>query len=127
MANPNKKPTEVLADVRSNLLGKTPKFKSEIVLADGTEIEVRQPTVGQRALITKKAECTNGKNVDFDYAAFLLWSVIFSSYLPGTDQLVFSPEDYKTLSNMPTGGYIDDLQEAAQRLNNVTEDKKKKN
>jgi hypothetical protein len=121
-----------LSKFRAATLGKTRTFKSETVNVDGTDFEVRQTTVAHRGAIQNKAmnfRGPDGKTLDapeFDTLKFQIYSVIYMTYAPGTDQRIFSVEDYDLLSEQPAGGWFSALSESASNMAIPDEDKVKK-
>lgn len=105
-------------DLRSKILGKAPVFKSEIVEYDGCKYEVRQPSVRSRKNLFEKCMDEEGRVKTGD---FLTYGVIYNTYVPGTNDLVFEETDYDVLMNQPSGGILDKLGAVASTLLN-TED-----
>lgn len=112
--------------LRKLTLGATQKFKTTTVIVEGSPFEVRQPSLKQRSALRKKCTVVTDGGIEFNLFEFLIWAVIFHTYVPGTEELVFSEEDYEALVSMPAGGWFDELSEAASKLFNVgSEDAKK--
>ena len=109
-------------DLRAIALG-SKEFKKEIVEYGGVEFEVRQPSQGGRREVFKKAKDAEGVVDGFE---FMLWSVIFNTFSPDTNERVFEDADYKTISNQPAGGLIDKLGEVAGKLMGTEDDIEKK-
>lgn len=105
--------------IRAATLGAKKEFKTEIVAVNGSEVEVRQPTLKERSDLRKRCTNVTEDSVEFNLFEFLIWAVIGFSYVPGTDEKVFHETDYDGLSAMPAGGWFDELSEAASRLTNV--------
>lgn len=116
--------------LRSLTLGKKKSFVKRIVNIEGEDFEVRQPTIGQRGEIRNKSmKITTGdddSDVEFDMFSFLICAVVELTYVPGTDERVFSDEDYDNLKSMPAGGWFDKLTKEASELCNVKDDDIKK-
>lgn len=110
-------------DLRSAILGSNPEFAKEVVEVNGREFEVRQPTNKARRDLFKKAVDDSGK---IDMLEFLVWGIIYNTYDPKSGQHVFEDTDYDVFMNMPSGGYVDKLGEAASKLLNVDSDIEKK-
>jgi hypothetical protein len=106
------------SSIRDGLLSTKVEFKSKIVTVNGVEVEVRQPSVKSRRDLMKRA--TDGGSVDL--ALFMVWGVIFNTYVPATNELVFDEMDFDALMEKPVGGFIDQLSEAASEMMNVDED-----
>lgn len=109
--------------LRAATIGAKKNIKCEIVEHEGLKYEIRQPTILARSKLTK--ECTDVNGV-MDMFKFLVWLVIELTYVPGTDIKVFSAEDYDTLVETGTGGFVDAFSEVAASLVNVEMSDKKK-
>lgn len=96
-------------------------FRSKIVTdeATGTQYEVRQPSIRDRAAIRSQAFSTRDGETSFDPFEFILRAAIHCTYVPGTDEKVFDDADYDDIVAMPAGGIIDELSSAASALCNV--------
>lgn len=116
--------------LRNATIGKPKNFKKKIVEIDGNKFEVRQPTIGQRGEIrnrSMKLNMADGSGaMDFDMFAFMICAVMELTYVPNTDEKVFSEEDYESLIQMPAGGWFDELTKEASALCNVSDDKEVK-
>jgi hypothetical protein len=112
--------------LRGKTLGAKKNFKFEIVVIDGEEFEVRQPTLKQRSDLRKRCATMEGSKFEFDIFEFLTWAVIECTFVPGTDDKVFEASDYDMLGSIPAGGWFDDLSEKASELANVKKDDVKK-
>lgn len=105
--------------MRANTLGAKRDFKKEIVTIEGIEYEVRQPTLRERSDLRKRCSSISGETMKFDIFEFLIWAVIGFTYVPNTDEKVFEETDYDALSDLPAGGWFDELSEVASKLTNV--------
>lgn len=111
--------------LRKLTLGAKRKFKIKIIEIgegegdDKEKFEVRQPTLRERSDLRKKCTNMNEDGIEFNLFEFLIWAVINHTFVPGTDEHVFTEEDYEALSNIPAGGWFDELSEAASELCNV--------
>ena len=118
--------------IRNATIGQKTQFSSETVEYNGVKVEIRQPTIEERALLNQRCitEYDNGPDRDptvkFDHFEFFMWSIIQNTYVPGTDERVFEDTDYAVLKKLPTGSFMDVFQEPAARLMNVNVDVKKK-
>lgn len=95
--------------LRSKTVGKAKNFRSKIETIDGDEYEVRQLSVKDRMTVYNKAT----KNGVLDPLQFQIWAVISTCFVPGTNEKLFDDTDYESLINQPTGGFLDQLSEAA--------------
>jgi hypothetical protein len=109
-------------EIRDALMGAKSEFKKEVVKFNGVEVEIRQPTVKSRKEIMERAT----KNGEISTFEFLVWAVIESTFVKGTDEKVFEYEDYDSLVSKPVGGFMDKFGEIASNLMNVEEDVGKK-
>ena len=114
--------------LRAFTLGARKNFKKvqvELKIDGATEFfELRQPTIGQRGEIRSKSmkfNTSEEEEVKFDMFGFLICAVVELTYVPGTDERVFSDEDYEALKGMPAGGWFDKLTKEASALCNVQE------
>ena len=109
--------------IRGVTVGAAVKFKSKTLNYKGFDVEFRQPTVkARRDLFDKSANDKGG----VDILDFLVWGVIFNTYVPDTDELVFEDSDYASLVSKPTGGFMDLFGAEVSALLNVEEDLEKK-
>jgi hypothetical protein len=102
--------------LRSAILGKSPVFRKEIVEYEGEKYEVRQPSYKARKELFNKCMDENGKIATGE---FLTWGVIYNTYVPDSDELVFEESDYDVLMSMPSGGILDKLGSVASKLLNA--------
>jgi hypothetical protein len=83
--------------------------KTENLLFFGQEIELRQPSV-QVMLSAQMSE---------DRALASMEVLARYAYVPGTDELVFGPEDIELLLSMPFGNDFVRISEAVTRLTGI--------
>lgn len=95
--------------LRSKTVGGAKKFRSKIVTVDGEDIEVRQLSVRDRLDVYNRST----KNGVLDPLQFQIWSIIATCYVPDTREKLFDDADYDSLMEQPTGGFVDQLSEAA--------------
>lgn len=105
--------------LRAKTVGKSPKFRKEIVTYDGDEFEIRQPSQETRKELFEKAKTPDGKVDNF---TALVWGVINQTYIPGTEEKVFEETDFDSLMARPAGGFIDSFGAVALSLLNVEDD-----
>ena len=102
--------------IRAATIGEKSEFKSKIVKYNGIEVEIRQPSVKSRKEIMTKAMTDTGT---IDFAEFLTFAVLYNTYVPDTEELVFEDTDYDGLMAKPTGGFMDQFGADAAELMNV--------
>lgn len=128
--------------LRKNTLGKQAKFRSKLVLLTDEEgnneigpdgkplaFEVRQPTVAGRSEILKASGALNQKGGGSEVSnlsALQVRAVIECTFVPGTNDRVYSEADAPVLFSTPTGSYVDTLAEVALELLNVDPGEAKK-
>ena len=110
-------------NLRDRLLASTPTFKSELVTITPDdkpmEVEIRQPSIAERAEIRDLCRKGDPDNAVFDLFAFLIWTVIKLTCVPGTTDRIFEDADYDALGKLPSGSWLDDLSEVASKMVNV--------
>jgi len=114
--------TSTLESIRAATIGKKKQFKSVIHKIDGEEIELRQPSLKLRSKIYNRSLNKEGT---LDLFEFTLWGTIYSTFVPGTQDLVFSEADYDSLLETPAGSFMDELSAEVMKLMNVAEDMEK--
>ena len=115
--------------LRKLTVGAEKNFASEIVEYNGDEFEIRQPSVSVRSKILKKSSLSDdiddlGK-VEFD--KMQIYAVIYCTFIPGTDELVFDESDIPSLREQPTGSFVDEFAAVAMKLMNVKPEADAKN
>ena len=105
-------------NIRKATLGKSVEFRNEVVEWNGEKIELRQPSIKVRGELFKK--CTF--EGELQMSEFLVWSTIYSAYIPGTNDRVFEDTDFDVLVNMPTGSFVDEFADKIASLMNVKRD-----
>lgn len=116
-------------EIRSATVGSKKNFRKETLLYNGMEIEFRQPTVRLRKEIHDKSQ-VEGKENDVskvDIWAYMVWSVIFCSFVPKTNEKVFEEGDFENLMEQPAGGFVDEFSTKISELLNVDVEKSLKN
>lgn len=94
--------------VRSAIFANAGKYRKETLSFFGTEIELRQPSLG--AIIEAK-EAANSQNA-------IINTLIRYAYVPGTNVKVFEDADEEALRELPFGG---DFIEVTKKLEVLTE------
>ena len=117
-------------EIRSATVGSPKIFRKEILEHNGTKIEFRQPTVRTRKEINDRSQKdAEGDNVigKIDLWSFMVWSVIYCSFVPGTNEKVFEDGDFENLMEQPAGGFVDEFSTKVGELMNVEVADKLKN
>lgn len=124
-------PLQVLRNqIRAKTVGAASIFKTKIVEYNGIEIEIKEPTVEAWGEILRKArgpENNDGSDGPIMFSQFLIWSVIYCSYVPEEDTLVFEEADYAVLSKKPKSSFLDHFFDIAQSLMKVETETAEKN
>lgn len=103
------------------------EFGSELVKTNFGDVEVRQPSVDEKAKILKAAGVNVAGLSDSDITVLITYAAVACSYVPGTDVKIWDVTDLPAILEMPSNKDIDDLGEAAVRLMSVTAVAKAKN
>ena len=117
---------DIKSQLRQATLGQKKVFEKRIVEINNCKFEIRQPTIGQRGNIRNQSLKFGDEGTGFDMFAFLICAVVELTYVPGTDERVFSDEDYEELKSIPAGQWFDELTKVASELCNVKSDEVKK-
>lgn len=104
--------------IRAATLGAKPQFKSKEVEYNGVTVEVRQPNLRDRK---KLLEASRNSKGDFDVILFTINSVVLCTYVPGTNEKVFSPEDVEAFMELNTGSFVETFSAAVSELMNTEE------
>lgn len=105
-------------EVRSKLFsGAQSNRKTETINMFGTQVEVRQPSVGQVLEL-------QGSD---DQRSQLVRMMIEYCYVPGTDEKVFEPADEEAIMNWPVGDWFNQFNNAVMRLTDINVEAAAKN
>lgn len=107
--------------LRAALLGSQRKFRSEVIEVAGLRVEVRQPSIKERARILKEGKAQSGDADRMDLAKMFVTAVIACCYDPDTGDKVFEDANAEELLGMPSGSFVDVLGSKALELMNVDE------
>lgn len=77
----------------------------------GQEVEIRQPTLGQIAKMSKVSAD--------DKVPPIIRIMIEYTYVPGTDERVFEVADTEALASLPSGKWLNDFNKAMEELSGV--------
>lgn len=115
--------------LRSSTIGAEKDFAKEIEEWDGKEFEIRQPSVSARSKILQKAQQKPGmENLgDVELSKMQIYSVIYCTFVPGTNERVFDEGDIPALIEQPTDSFVDKFASTAMRLMNAKAEEKAKN
>jgi len=122
--------SELRKQLRSLTAGAKVEFKKESIEWEGQSFEIRQPSVAIKSKIMQKSRISldeEDKAASMDFGAMQIWSVIYCTYVPGTEELVFEEVDEATLSSKPSGSFVDKFAAIAMKLMNVEPDEAAKN
>lgn len=112
--------------IRKATLGKPNTRASSTMDLNGVDVEIRQPTVGQRSrILTAAGGGTTGEIKDF--SKLQIAAIMSCCYVPGTQEHVFEKADEKSLMDQPAGGWVDELAAEAVRLMNTEAEQDAKN
>jgi hypothetical protein len=109
--------------LRSALLGKSKRISKTIEIAEGVEIEIRQPTVGARSRIMSAAGVSGASQDLNDLAAIQIAAVVHCSFVPGTNERIFDAADRGVLEELPTNQWFDEVSGVALELMNSEPEK----
>jgi hypothetical protein len=109
--------------LRSALLGKSKRISKTIEIAEGVEIEIRQPTVGARSRIMIAAGVSGASQDLNDLAAIQIAAVVHCSFVPGTNERIFDAADRGVLEELPTNQWFDEVSGVALELMNSEPEK----
>lgn len=104
--------------IRAATLGKKSAIKSKVFDYEGIEVEVREPNLKSKRELLKRAKDSNG---ELDVVDFMIYATILNTYSPGTDELVFSIEDYDVMANQYSDSFIDKFSSEISALMNAEE------
>jgi hypothetical protein len=76
-------------------------------------------------MLTSKS--LNKETNQVDYIEYQINSIIFSCYVPNTNEKIYDDTDKETLKNCVSGGYVDILFSEISTLHDITFDDAKKN
>lgn len=90
-------------------------------------VELKQPSLKERASIIKAAKALSADASQVDLAALFAEAVVRLSYVPGTEVRVFNDADKESMLNSAPGSYVDQLGPEALKLLNVDSEAVEKN
>lgn len=95
------------------------KPKSRVIDFLGAKIELRQPTLVSLSQMRSVADVKSEQDPDRPEEISLVRMVISNTYVPGTDELVFTDDDYEMLSKLPFGPDLNRLSAAVNELTGI--------
>ncbi len=119
--------SELRDKIRSKTVGSNKIFKSRIVEFDGMEIEIREPSVKTWGQILKAVMTLEDGVNKTEMDKYLIWSVIYCAFVPGTNDLIFEDADYESLEGFPRSGFVGEFSEIALDMMNSDAEKAEKN
>ncbi len=114
-------------EIRAKTVGSNKIFKSKIVEFNDVKIEIKEPSVKTWGKILKAVMTIEDGVSKTDMDKYLIWSVIYCSFVPGTNQLVFEEADYENLESYPRSGFVGEFSEIAMDMMNSDAEKTEKN
>ena len=96
--------TEKLDRLRELTIGRKRTPTRKILRFKAQEYEIRSPTVGERNKIQQKATSEDGR---FNEQKFIVAAIIELTYVPKTEEKVFSDADWDVMMNCDVGSYVD--------------------
>tara|TARA_R100001230_G_C5639275_1_gene145678 strand:- start:215 stop:667 length:453 start_codon:yes stop_codon:yes gene_type:complete len=102
-----------LDDTRAALLNGYVRRTKLITTENGVMIELREPTVGQRARMLKAGGITSTNTDISEIGAMQVAAVIECCYHPGTGKALFNHTDVEVLQGLPTQSWFDEVATAA--------------
>lgn len=113
-----------IKDIRSATLGAQNKFRTEEVEYNGTKVAVKQLSYADRTALLEKCK-TDDK---LDSLKLQVYAVIYTVVDPDTGDKVFSEDDFETMIQQPSGGYVDEFSKASFKVLGLSdEDSAEKN
>jgi len=110
------------SNLRSKALTAT-EAKSIEVEYEGDKFELRQPNVGVRQDILKRAQ----KGGELDPIELYIWFAIKCIHDPEAGGVIFEDTDYEAFKSMESGGFLDVVMAHAPELLNLNISQEKKN
>ena len=104
--------------IRSKLLASKPRKTKIYTTEDGIDIEIRQPTVGQRGRMLKAAGISASQTDIKDIVAMQVAAIVECTYVPGGERL-FDWNDEEVLAGLPTNSWFDEVANMAMETMNV--------
>lgn len=119
--------SELRDKIRAKTVGSNKIFKSRIVEFDGVDIEIKEPSVKTWGQILKAVMTIEDGVSKTEMDKYLIWSVIYCAFVPGTNDLVFEDADYDSLESFPRSGFVGEFSEIAMDMMNSDAERTEKN
>jgi hypothetical protein len=103
----------IRSSVRDRMAARRPYRSEPVTLDDGTEVEVRTISLGERAEMV--AELSDKETGEFDNQRMQAMSVLHQSYDPETGERVFADDDIDFIQSMDAS-YLQPIIDAANKL-----------
>ena len=114
MSQPQSQEVQDLAlALRAATLGKPKEPRKETVEFNGQKYEVRQPSIVTRDRIMKDSKDDKGAQ---QLGRMCALAVIACTFIPGTDNRLYTDADLDGMLGQPTGSFVDTLGNVAIRL-----------
>lgn len=113
--------------IRKVTIGASSIFRSRIIQYNGTDIEIKEPSVEGWGEILVHARTKKDGEESLNFAEYLVWSVIYCSYVPGSNIRIFDVEDYDVLVKKPKSGFVGEFSDIAGDLMKVDTEEATKN
>lgn len=94
-------------------------------LSNEIEIEMRQPTKGQRNKMIAESRMDDGESIN--PMDFMMRVIINCTHVPGKNAKVFTPKDLDRLNNLANADWVDELVEIAQEIVSIRREELEKN
>ena len=118
--------TSLRNQIRAATVGSKKVFNTELVMANGMQIECRQMSVKDRANLVADTE-VEGQSDRVDTETWQIFNIIRNCFVPGTNDQIFEETDYEVLASQPCRNWVDTLSQALMRLNNIDVEELEKN
>jgi hypothetical protein len=122
----DKKKRPVLDDDGRQVMHEVQRYRyPRLQLEDGSpaQVEVREPGLKQRSAIYRAAGLTAGEESEIDMAQLQVEAVIALTYEPGSSNVkIFDEKDKPALLAQLAGGFADDIFEVAMDLMNAAKE-----
>ena len=113
--------------IRAKTVGSNKIFKTKLVEFNGVDIEIKEPSVKIWGQILKAVMTIEDGVNKTEMDKYLIWSVIYCSFVPESNTRVFEDTDYESLEGFPRSGFVGEFSEIALEMMNSDAEKTEKN